>query len=313
MNRYKRFHSSFSTTCKACLYFLVLFLGQTLAAQELKCNVVVVAPKIEGYNKKVFETMQTSLNEFMNGQKWTEHIYAENERIECTFLINIEKVVSADAFEGTMTVQARRPVYGSGYYTVLFNYLDDRFSCSYVEYQALNYNPNSYESNLISMMSFYANLILGFDYDSFADGGGTPYFKKAQQIVNQAQSSNATGWRAFENSQNRYWLVNDWVDEQVKPLRTAYYKYHRLGLDNMASQSAQGRGEIFLALDNVRRVTRAKPGRFSVQIFFTAKSAELINIFSEANSIDKNKALEILREVDPVNSGKYETALKSAL
>lgn len=295
------------------ILFLALFVvgvSFKMGAQELKCNVQVISPKVEGINKKIFETMQQSLNEFMNGQKWTDHVYSEQERIECTFLINITRAISVDEFEGTVQVQARRPVYGSSYFTVLFNFLDEKFQCKYTEYQTLVYNPNTFDSNLIAVMAFYAHMIIGFDYDSFSNLGGTPYFVKAQQIVSRAQSAQEPGWKAFETKRNRYWMVTDWMDEQVKPLRQSYYKYHRLSLDNMSTKMAQARTEMTEALEGVRKVTRAKPATFAVQLFFDAKAQEIINIFLEANQIEKSKILEILKEVDPANSTKYETAFK---
>ncbi len=291
------------------LLTLFSFIGYS---QELKCDIQVVAPKVEGINKKVFESMRQGLMEFMNGQKWTDQIFAENERIECTFYINITEAKSTDQFEGTIQVQARRPIYGSSYYSVLFNYLDDKFQCNYTEYEALSYNPNTFDSNLVGIMAFYANMILGFDYDSFSLNGGSQFFAKAQQIVNRGQGSNYTGWKAFESKRNRYWMVNDWMDEQVKPLRQAYYKYHRTGLDNMATKLTQGRGEIQSALEDVRRVTKVKPATFAVQLFFDAKSQEIINVFSEASSPEKAKVLEVLQDADPINITKYEGALKSA-
>lgn len=295
------------------LVFLLTFLFPfAIFSQELKCDIQVVSAKVEGMNKKVFETMQQSLMEFMNGQKWTDHVFAENERIECNFLINITKVISVDEFEGTIQIKARRPVYGSGYYTVLFNYQDEYFQCKYTEYQAFNYNPNSFDSNLVGIMVFYANMILGFDYDSFSPSGGTPYFVKAQQVVGRAQGATEKGWKAFENKRNRYWMVNDWMDEQVKPLRQSYYKYHRMGLDNMSTKASQARTEVSDALELVRKVTRAKPATFAVQLFFDAKSQEIINVFSEANQLEKTKIIELLKEVDPANGNKYETGLKSA-
>ncbi len=294
------------------LSFFLLGIGSLIHAQELKCNVQVISPKVEGINKKVFETMQQSLNEFMNGQKWTEHVFAEHERIECSFLINITRAISVDEFEGTVQVQARRPVYGSSYYTVLFNYLDEKFQCKYTEYQPMVYNPNTFDSNLIAIMAFYAHMILGFDYDSFSNMGGTPYFVKAQQIVSRAQSAQEPGWKAFESKRNRYWMVTDWLDEQVKPLRQSYYAYHRLSLDNMSTKMAQARTEMMEAFEGVRKVTRTKPATFAIQLFFDAKSQEIMNIFTEANQVEKTKVLEILKEVDPDNGTKYDAALKSS-
>ena len=277
-------------------------------SQELKCKVQVVSPKIEGTNKAVFETMQLALTEFMNGQKWTENVFAENEKIECSFLINITNVISESEFSGTIKVQAMRPVYGSSYQTVLFNRLDEYFTCKYTENQPLSYNPASFDSNLIGILAFYANMIIGYDYDSFSLLGGTPYFVQAQQIVTRAQGTDASGWKAFENRRNRYWIVNEQLNEQVKPLRNSYYKYHRIGLDNMYSKAVSARGDMMDALNQIGKVTRVVPSNLAVQIFFDTKSQEIINIFSESNQLEKSSILTLLNEIDPTNSTKYQTA-----
>ncbi|MFT3738194.1 MAG: DUF4835 family protein [Breznakibacter sp.] len=279
-------------------------------AQELRCNVSVVAPSIQGTNRKVFETLQTALNEFMNNQRWTDKVYASEERIECNFMLNIKEMISIDEFKGTLQIQARRPVYNSSYNTVLFNYQDQNLHFKYVEFEPLVFNPSNFDSNLIGMMAFYAYMIIGLDEDSFAPMGGTSSFQKAEQIVNRAQNASQTGWKSFENQRNRYWMVENMLDEYHKPLRECVYRYHRLGLDRLAEKVETGREESANALELLRKVYRQKPGAFLLQIFFNAKADEVVNLFSESFGVEKSNMYNLLTEIDPSNLDKYK-ALKS--
>lgn len=291
------------------LLVLLLSLTRLAGAQELQCSVSVVAPSVQGTNKQVFETMQTAIIEFMNGQKWTENVYSPEERIQCSIMINIKDIKSVDDFSGTVQVQVRRPVYNAAYSSMLLNYLDQDFDFRYAEFEPLIFNPNSYESNLVGVLAYYAYVILGFDYDSYSKMGGTKYMEKAQDIVNQAQNSPQKGWRSFESTRNRYWLVENYLNEQHRPLRECMYEYHRKGLDAMSDKPEEGRKEVLSAIEKLQKVHRAKPGSFAVQVFFDAKSEELINIFSESFSMEKGRAIEILSEVDPANATKYNKSI----
>ena len=295
---------------KYIVLFFLLVLTRLAVGQELQCSVSVVSPSVQGTNKQVFETMQTAIIEFMNGQKWTDHVYSPEERIQCSIMINIKEINSVDDFSGTIQVQARRPVYNSAYSSVLLNYLDQDFDFKYVEFEPLIYNPNSFESNLIGVLSYYAYVILAFDYDSFSKMGGTKYMEKAEGIVNQAQNSAQKGWRSYESRRNRYWLVENYLNEHHRPLRECMYQYHRSGLDKMSDKAEAGRKEVLGAIEKLQKVHRKKPGSFAMQVFFDAKSEELINVFSESFSMEKGRAIEILSEVDPSNANKYSSSLK---
>jgi len=294
---------------KIALLILLLSLTRITDAQELQCSVSVVAPSVQGTNKQVFETMQTAIIEFMNGQKWTDNVYSPEERIQCSIMINIKEIKSVDDFTGTVQIQSRRPIYNSAYSSVMLNYLDQDFDFRYAEFEPLIYNPNSFESNLVGVLAYYAYVILGYDYDSFSKMGGTKYMEKAQDIVNQAQNSPQKGWRSFESTRNRYWLVENYLNEQHRPLRDCMYQYHRQGLDVMNDKPEEGRKEVLAAIEKLQKVHRAKPGSFAVQVFFDAKSEELINIFSESFSMEKGRAIEILSEVDPANATKYNKSI----
>ncbi len=293
------------------IVLILILIPFNVKSQELQCAVSVVSPGIQGTNKQVYETMQTAIREFMNGQKWTDNVFSAEERIECSILINIKEVISVDEFSGTIQIQARRPVYNSSYSTILLNYLDQEFSFKYVEFEPLIYNSNTLESNLIGVLAYYSYVILGLDYDSFSKFGGSKYFELAEKIVNMAQNSPKKGWKSFENRRNRYWYVENYLNEYHKPLRECMYQYHRLGLDKMSEKPEGGRKEVLSALEKLQKVQRQRASSFAMQLFFDAKSDEIINIFSESFSLEKSRAIEVLSEVDPANGAKYKEKLIS--
>lgn len=287
------------------LFFLLVITSFMSYAQEFRCTVQVVAPSVQGTNRGVFETLQKEIMEFINGQKWTDHNYKAEERIDCSILINIREMIGSDEFKGTMQIQSRRPVYNSSYSTTIINYLDQNLSFRYVEFEPLIYNPANIESNLVGMLAYYAYIILGYDYDSFSQRGGTPYFQKAEQIVSVMQNAREAGWRSFESTRNRYWLVENMLNEYHVPLRNCYYQYHRKGLDLMAAKPDDGRSNIASSLELLQRVYRQRPNSFALVLFFDAKTEELINLFSKSPSMEKGRVVNILTEVDPANSEKY--------
>lgn len=289
---------------------LFLLIAITTQAQEFQCRVQVVSPAVQGTNKRVFETLQTALNDFMNTQRWTDHQYKPEERIECNIMINIAEVVSNDDFKATLQIQARRPILNSGYHSTLINLQDNEFQFRYVEDQPMTFNINNFDSNLIGVMAYYAYVILGMDYDSFEQYGGSDFFKKAEQIVNRAQSRAERGWKSFEGQRNRYWITENILNEVHKPLRQCVYNYHRKGLDTMAEKPENSRQQIYQALEGLRKVQRQTPGSYALALFFTAKAEEIIGVFSEAPSMERGRASDLLQEIDPANLDKY-SRLKS--
>lgn len=290
---------------KIFVLLLVCLLSFPVFSQELRCNIQIVSQQIQGTNKQVFRTMQTAINEFMNSRRWTDHVYSYDERIECTFLFNLTEQISADEFRGSLQVQASRPVYNSSYNTVLLNFKDDDVQFKYVEYQSIDFNETVTPTNLTGLLAFYANLILGLDYDTFAMDGGTPYFSRAEAIVNKMQNSNVPGWKAYESRDNRYWLVENILNNAYSPVRECLYRYHRLGLDRMSDHLTESRAEIAESMRLLQKAYRAKPGAFILKIFFDAKADELVHIFSESFSDEKKRVFNILNEIDPANIKKY--------
>lgn len=277
-------------------------------AQELQCSMQVQSASVQGTNKQVYESMRTALNEFMNNQIWTKDIFTGAERIECNFVINITDQIASDEFKGTLQVQLRRPVLNSSYTTTMLNIQDNDIQFKYTEGQSLVFNPSSYDSNnLIPIIAFYSYMVLGMDYDSFSNNGGSNYYKTAETIVAQAQSSKYSGWKSFDGTKNRYWLVENALNSAHKLFRQSIYDYHRKGLDKMSEKPEQARVAIYTAIDNLRKVKNASPrNSYLLNQFFTCKADEIVNIFSESPVIEKNKIVEILQDVDPANISKYE-------
>lgn len=292
------------------LLFIIAFPG-ILLAQELRCNISVSASKLQNVNRTLFETMQSDLYEFMNNRKWTDEKYAMDERIECNIFINLDEQISSDEFKGTITVQARRPVFNSSYESTLINIKDNDFDAKYIEYQTLEFNETSNKDNLTNILAYYAYIILGIDHDSFSPEGGTEFYQKAQAIVNNSQSAREKGWKSYENERNRYWLIENIMNKSYSGYRSCMYQYHRQGLDLMADKSAEGRSAIAESLKSIQKVFRSRPSLYILQVFFDAKSDELVNIFSKSFPDERNRVVTILNECDPSNGSKYEKISKS--
>jgi hypothetical protein len=285
----------------------------SVLSQELRCNVTVNASKIQGTNKNVFSTLQTSLNEFMNGTKWTNHTFSEEERIDCSFFITVNEY-SGSRCAGSLQVQARRPVYKSSYQTIILNHVDEDFTFDYIEFDRMDFDLNTFKSNITSVMAFYAYLILGIDYDGFSLKGGSQFFENAQIIITNAQRENYPGWNPYENAnrKNRYWIIENILSNSHSYERTAYYKYHRMGLDRLAEDPVEGRKQILQALADILRSLEEQTETSTpyIRLFFDAKSDELINIFAEAPQTDKAEAYGLLTAVDSFNPNKYQKLRK---
>jgi hypothetical protein len=293
-------------------YFLtiILLIPVTISAQELNCNVQISAQRIQGSNRQVFETMQRDIYEFMNNTVWTNNIYSYAERIDCNILINLNDQLSADEFRGTIQVQLRRPVYNTSYNSTMLNFIDNSFQFRYVEFQPLEFDPSTHRSNLISVLAYYAYMIIGFDYDSFSPLGGTEFFQMAEKIVNNAQNAPEPGWKPYDSSRNRnrYWLVKNILDKEYEGVRLFIYEYDINGLDKLESKMGEARTNMGESLKLLQEVNRRKPDPFMyfLQIVIESKSDELINIFSESFPEEKSRVIQILTEIDPANKGKYE-------
>lgn len=293
------------------LFVIFLFLSNAiiLEAQELICQVEVLTPQVQASDKTIYETLKTSIRDFMNNRKWTNDQYQSQERIECSIQITISERISSDQFKGNIQIQSRRPVYRTSYSSPVFNHLDNDFTFSYLQDQVLEFDESSNRFNLTSVLAYYAYVIIGIDYDTFSPEGGQLYFQKAQNIVNNAQSIPDKGWKAFENDKNRYWLTENFLNVTFKPVRTCLYKYHRLGLDLMSEQTASARDTITKSLRDLRKVNQSNPGSFLMKVFFNSKADEIVNIYSGAPDDEKAQIVPVLNQIDPGNISKYQTIL----
>lgn len=289
---------------------ILILLHGFAEAQELNCNVQISAQKIQGSNRQVFITMQKDVYEFMNNTVWTDHVFSYAERIDCNILINLTDQISADEFKGTIQVQLKRPVFNTTYSTTMLNFIDNSFQFRYVEFQPLEFDPNVHRSNLISVLAYYAYIIIGFDYDSFSPEGGTAFYQLAEKIVTNAQNAPEPGWKPYDGSRNRnrYWLVKNILDKEYEGVRQFVYDYNINGLDKMESKIGEARTSIVESLRLVQDVYRRKPDPFMyfLQLVVDAKSDELVNVFTEAFPEEKGRVVQIMTEIDPANKTKYE-------
>ncbi len=299
-----------SQILKKLLFTVILFSSVTsIHAQEILCAISVSSPKVEGTDRRVFETLQTSIYEFINNRQWTNYSFQPEERIECSILITIDERISVDEFSGKLNLILRRPVYKTSFNASLFNYVDNNFQFQYIEYQSLDYSDNTFSSNLTSVIAYYINIFLGLDFDSFSLYGGTPFFDAAQNIVNAAQSTPYQGWKAYENSRNRYWLVENLLNPAYQDLRKFSYEYHRKGLDVMSERVSEGRSNISQNLNLLKSVNDERPNLFILQLLMEAKRDEFINLYSDGPNTEKTTAIDILSGIDPANSTRYQEIL----
>lgn len=292
----------------AVLAFLLM--STVASAQEFFCSVQVSAPNLQQTNREKFQELRQGLYELINERRWTNYTMTRNERIECTIAITITEEISSDEFKGRINLVLKRPVFGTSYNTTMFNYLDNTFDFQWQEGQAIEYTDNTFTSNLTSTIAYYIYIFLGMDFDSFQMMGGSPYFEKAQQIVSSAQGAREPGWKSFESQRNRYWLAENLNNSAYANVRRFWYQYHRLGLDIMQDNMERGRQGVITSLETLQRAHREKPNLFIIQLILESKRDEFINIFSQAAGMDKTKAVNILKEIDPSKSADYDRILR---
>ena len=292
------------------LVFLLVAVIHGVQAQELKCNVTINSDQVEGSNKAVFNTLQQSIQEFVNNSQWTNLTFQDKERIECNMLI-VVKQVQDNMYICEFTCQSRRPVYGTTYTTPILNFKDNNFAFTYQEFDRLDFQQHTFTSNLTALIAYYCYLIIGHDMDSFSRLGGTPYFQICEDIVNAAQSASLesteqSGWKAFDSNRNRYALINNLMDEAFKEYRQYFYDYHRYGLDEMINNVANGRSRIASGIEILDKANKARPATYVINAFLDAKSDELVNIFQEGTEDERTKVYETLVNIDPTRQSTYE-------
>jgi hypothetical protein len=292
--------------------FIILLSGiNSLHAQDLNARVQVLTPKIQTSNKRIFTVLETAMKDFLNGRKWSADQILPAEKIDCNFILNVTSWDGSSTFSGELQVQSTRPVYGSTYNSTLLSNNDKEFDFTYTEGQQMDFNDQNFQSNLTSVLAFYANIIIGLDYDSFSKFGGTPYFNKAKTIVNVAQTSSYKGWNAFESNFNRYWLAENLNNKRYEVIREFIYNYSRNGLDQMANNPTTGLKNITDILPELSKIDRQSVGSMLPQLFFSAKSEEFVSVLSADSRQEKVAAYNILMGADPSNGNKYQLLQKN--
>lgn len=297
---------------KLIIFAVPFFAAFNMNAQELNCQVQVVSPQIQGtIEKRIFDNLQKAAYEFLNNTKWTNDIYSLEERINCSMFINITEKLSTDEYKATIQIQSTRPIYKTSLNSVLFNHNDADFTFRYVEFQPLDFSMNQHMSNLTSVLAYYSYVVLAMDYDSFSHNGGTPWWQKAQTIVANAQNAPEKGWKSSESTKNRYWLVENMLQPTFAPLRDCNYKYHRLGFDIMYQDIEGGRAQVLVALQGLEVIHNARPLSFPMQIFFNAKSDEIVKLFSGGTQDEKSKVVPLLQKIDPGHGIVYQNITRA--
>jgi hypothetical protein len=284
-------------------FFFLLTFGLT-QAQQLNCTVTVNSETLSNANLQVFKTLENSLNEFVNQTDWTGKNYKQNEKVDCSMYITILSN-NSDQFSGTIQVQSSRPIYNSSYSSPILNYNDKDLSFRYTEFENLLFNPTAFESNLVSIISFYSYMILGMDDDTFVLESGNPNFELAQDISNVAQRGGYKGWSQIDGNQNRYFLINDMISLSFSEIRKTAFDYHA-GLDLMSKDVKAAKEKIKSALINLGKLHASKPNAFLTRLFFDAKSDEILSVFSDGPSVNISDLVESLNKTSPLNSSKWQ-------
>lgn len=289
---------------KTLLSIFLLFISLAMSAQELNCVVTVNSDQVGQTNQQIFKTLERSLNDLVNKNKWTNRVYRENERVNARMFITVTQYES-DRFEANIQIQSSRPVFNTSYESPVFNYKDDAFNFQYQEFQPLVYNPNSFDSNLVAVMSYYVYIVLGLDADTYSLEGGNDFYRRAQNIVTQAQSSSYSGWSQETGERTRFELVDNLLSNSFREYRIAMYNYHRKGLDILADNNSTGKQIVAGSLRLFETLVQRRPNAFLIQTFFDAKSEEIQNIFSDGPKVDIVKLKETLNKVAPFYSNTW--------
>jgi hypothetical protein len=298
---------------KLFYFFLIILSAQFVQGQELQARLTIMTDRVSNQaQKKAFQTLQTALTNFINNRKWTTDTYQPQEKIKCNFQLSVDQDMGQNVYKASLTVQAARPVYNSTYESPIINFQDQDIIFTYIEFQPVEFNENRIQgndpmsANLTAVLAYYINIILGMDYDSFAPKGGDPYFQKAQYIVNNApESSQISGWKAFDGLRNRFKLAEGLTDNRFNLVHDAIYSYYRKGLDQFYENDGLGRTGMLKALNYLNTINTENPGSMVLQFFFQGKSNEFVKAFSKADQKTKVQAREILSKLDITNANTY--------
>tara|TARA_R110002012_G_scaffold322096_1_gene555379 strand:- start:68722 stop:69612 length:891 start_codon:yes stop_codon:yes gene_type:complete len=288
-------------------YLLILILLPFFGAtQEINAVVTVNSDQVSQTNQQIFNTLERSLNDFVNKTKWTNRTYKEVEKLNVRMFITVTEFQN-NRFKASIQLQSSRPVFNTAYESPVFNYKDNQYNFEYTEFQPLVFNENVFESNLVSVVAFYAYIMLGIDADTFELEGGTDFYRKAQNIVTQAQGINFAGWSQDTKERTRFELVDNLMSNTFKEYRAVMYNYHRKGLDILADNNSTGKQVISGSMRLLETLVQRRPNAFLIQTFFDAKSEEIQNVFSDGPKVDVVQLKEILNRIAPLYSKTWNT------
>lgn len=290
-------------------FFLLMLIAYGASAQELNANVQILAPRVSNINKAGIEQLQSTIRNFLNNNKFSNEVYLPQERINCSFVITINGWDGGSAYTAEAQIQSSRPVFNTSYNTTILNISDKNFDFSYNDGSTIDFSDQTYTSNLSALLTYYAYTIIGLDKDSFSKFGGTPYFQKAQRIINLAQASGSSGWKASDGLRNRFWFNENVLNPVFEGLRNFIYVYHLQGLDQLA-EGNQGLKQITDALPDLERLDKQKLGSIFPNVYLAGKADEIVNVLSKLDQQQRIKAYNMLVGVDPANVGKYEALKK---
>ena len=295
---------------KKIVWILLLVGFGKLQAQELNARVTLLAPQVSNISKPTIEALQKTIRDFLNNNKFSNESYKPQERIDCSFIITINSWDGGSGYTAEAQIQSSRPVFNSSYNSTLLNMSDKNFDFSFNDGSTIDFSDQNYISNISALLTYYAYTIIGIDKDSFSKMGGTPYYKKAQNIINLAQASGNTGWKAADGLRNRFWFNENVLNPIFAELRNFIYSYHLNGLDQLTDND-KGLTQIVAALPALQQMDKQKLGSIFPNVYFASKAEEVTNVLSKLNGQERMKAYNMLADIDPANIGKYEGLKKN--
>lgn len=287
------------------IFSLIVFVySWTSIAQELNCNVIVNHNKLAQSNTQIFKSLQSSIKDFMNNTRFTSFDFSNNEKIDCQLILNITSLEN-NTLTATITAGSSRPVYNSNYNSPVFSYSEEGVSFQYLEFEPIVYSENAFTTELAAILSFYANLFIGLDADTFALNGGTESLNKARAVMQYAQANGGAGWQQSSSTNNRYYLITDILSTQFSNYRQALYQYHISGIDVLATEPEKAKKNIYDSFQLLNNTHQIRPNNLPNRVFFNAKVDEIVNIFSGGPEFEKTKLVELLNKINPGNSMKW--------
>jgi hypothetical protein len=291
---------------------VLLWLAPGLHAQEFNCQVSVIAPQIANAPPRVFQSMETAIREFFQNRRFTNYNFAPGERVDINMLLTINAMPTPERFEGNLQVIYARPIYGTDYNSPILDMVDTQVQFNFLENTQIEFTPERHLNNLSSVLGFYAYFVLGVDADTYAPLGGTEFYTTAQQIANNAQNAPESGWKAFEDQRNRYWLIDNQLQAVFRPFRELLYTYHRTGMDAMTEDVVAGRRVVAQQIERLKTVHQAQPASYNLQVFFNAKYNELVELFKPADGPEKTKLFNTLQIIDPGHINQYQNMMRGS-